>query len=95
MFHGVEQLCSDLLNSEAGRLGKEWLLILRNLHPLRTLHIIIPHMIDPRAYRVAPHEAGVVRLQKFGDRCNVLHSRIEPQVIAVWIENDWHPVVDG
>ena len=41
------------------------------------------------------HQPGIARLQQFGRCTHILHSRIKPQVVAVWIKNDWHAVVDG
>jgi N-acyl-D-aspartate/D-glutamate deacylase len=29
-----------------------------------------------------------------GSRAHILHSRVEPQVVAIWIKDDWHSVVD-
>jgi hypothetical protein len=52
-------------------------------------------MIDATAHGVAPHQPGIEWLQEFGDRCDVLHSGVEPQIIAVSIKDDGHPVVDG
>ena len=70
-------------------------LSLDRLHGARTFLIIIRHMIDPRAHGIAPHEPGVERLEQFGRRTVILHAGIEPQVVSVWIEDHWHPVVDG
>ena len=52
-------------------------------------------MIDPRAYRIAPHRPRIVGFQQFGRRSYIRHSRIKPQLVVVWIKYDWHPVVDG
>ena len=40
--------------------------------------------------QLAPHHSSVVGLQQFRRRTHIPHSRIEPQVVAVWIEDDWH-----
>lgn len=51
-------------------------------------------MVDPIAHRAASHPPSIERLQVFG-RCNhILHSRIEPQIVSVWIKDDWHSVVN-
>jgi hypothetical protein len=34
-------------------------------------------------------------VQEFGCGNHILHSRIEPQVVAVGIEDHWHAVLDG
>jgi len=34
-------------------------------------------------------------LQQIGRRARILHTGIKPHVIAIWIENHWHPVVDS
>jgi hypothetical protein len=37
--------------------------------------------------------AGVIRLQQSGDRRNILHSGVKPEIVAFWIEDHGHPVV--
>ena len=61
----------------------------------RAFLVIVRHMVDPRAHGIAPHQPGIVGLQQFGRSCDFCHARIEPQVVAVWIKDDWHSVVDG
>jgi len=51
-------------------------------------------VIDSRTHGIRPHQPGIAWLQQFRDRGDILHSGIKPQVIAVWIEDYWHPVVD-
>jgi hypothetical protein len=60
----------------------------------RTFRVVICNEVDPTAHRVAPHHPGVVRLQHVGHRPHVVHPRIEPEIITVRVEDDWHPVVD-
>ena len=43
---------------------------------------------------LAPHRPGVIRLQHVGHCAHVAHSRIEPQIITIWIKDDWHSVVN-
>jgi hypothetical protein len=57
--------------------------------------VVVHHMIDPRAHGIAPHEPSIEGLQQFGRRSQIRHPRIKPNVVGVWIENHWHPVVDG
>src|SRR5580658_572997 len=52
-------------------------------------------LVPEAGYRIASHELCPVRLQHFGRRTRILHSRIEPQVVAIRIENDRHAVMDG
>ena len=40
--------------------------------------IIIRYVIDSSAHGMAPHRAGIEGLQQFGDRRDVLHTRIKP-----------------
>ena len=47
------------------------------------------------ADRVASHQLGVIRLQHVGHGFHVVHPRIEPQIVTVWIEDDWHSIMDG
>jgi hypothetical protein len=64
---------------------------LGRLHGYGSSLVIIHHMIDPRAHRIATHEPGIEGLQQFGRRSHILHSRIEPiesRVVAIRIEND-------
>jgi hypothetical protein len=73
---------------------EQMILNLAEFHRLRALFVIIRYPVDPRAHWITAHLAGV-RLQQFSDRHYVLHSGIEPQIIAIGIEDDGHPVVDS
>ncbi len=64
-------------------------------HRLGALFVVIPHVIDPGADGIAPHEPGIAGPEQFGRCPRILHSRIEPQVVAVRIKDDWHALVDG
>jgi len=61
----------------------------------RALFIIVRDMIDPCAHGIAPHLRGIGGLQQVGCSSHIFHTGIEPQVVAVWIEDDAHAVVDG
>ena len=61
----------------------------------RTLCVVIRNGVDPIAHRVAPHHPGVIRLQHVGHCSHVVHSRIEPQIITVWVKDDRHSIMDG
>ena len=61
----------------------------------RAFLIIVRHVIYPGAHGIAPHQPSIVGLQQFGDRSGVLHSRIEPEIVVVGIEDGGHPVVDA
>lgn len=61
---------------------------------MRTFLVIVRHVVDPTAHRVAPHEPGFAGSQQVGDGFDLCHAGIEPQVVAIWIEDHWHPVVD-
>ena len=61
----------------------------------RTFFVVVSYVIDPTAHGKAPHLPSIERLQQFGRRSHVLHSGVEPKVVAVWIEDDWHAVVNG
>jgi hypothetical protein len=50
-------------------------------------------IVDPRAHGKAPHQPGIIGLQQCGRRSHIRHPRIKPQLVAVWIENHWHPAV--
>jgi hypothetical protein len=41
---------------------------LSHFNGLRTLLVIVRHVVDPRAHGVALHEPGIVGLQGLGDR---------------------------
>jgi hypothetical protein len=70
-------------------------LSLGKLHRLRAFLVVVPHMINPTAYGVAPHQPGIEGFQQFGRRTHILHSGIEPKVVAVWVKDHWHSVMDG
>src|ERR1700677_5050281 len=66
-----------------------------DLRGRRTLCVIIRNGIDPTADGIAPHHPGVIWLEHVGHCSHVVHSRIEPQIITVWIEDDRHSIMDG
>ena len=74
-------------------LHEETSLSLCEFHRSRAFRIIIKCAINPRADRKTPHLLGIVGLQQFGRRNHILHSGIEPEFVAVWIENRWHSVM--
>src|ERR1022692_3080184 len=69
-------------------LREEPILNLSEFHGCGAFFVVVSHVVDPRAYGIAPHSPGIVRSQQFGRRTHILHSRIEPQVAAIWIKND-------
>ena len=77
-FHGVE--------ASFALVSKEWLLILHNLHGLRTLLVIVRHVIDSRAYWIRTHEPSIVGPQQCGDHLHIVHTGIEPKIVVVGIE---------
>ena len=77
------------------RLQEETRLSLGEFHGCGAFLVVIGHVIDPSAYGIAPHQLGIIGLQHVGHRTRIVHSRIEPQVVAIRIENDRHAVMDG
>ena len=63
-------------------------------HASSAFLVIVSGAIDPTAYGIASHQPSIVGLQQFGHHRHVLHARIEPEIVAVWIKNDWHSVVN-
>jgi hypothetical protein len=51
-------------------------------------------VIDPRADGIASHQPCAVGFEQIGRRSHISHPRIEPEILAVWIENQWHAVAD-
>src|SRR6266849_9894418 len=76
-------------------LQKDPSLILDNLHGRRALRVVVSDVIDSSAHGVASHQPGVVGPQHFRHHFDTRHPRIEPQVVTVWIKNNWHTVVNG
>src|SRR5271165_5111134 len=76
-------------------LREQTILNLRQFHGSRTLLIIVRHMVDTATHRMAAHQASIAGFQEFRNRCDVLHTGVEPQVVAGGVENNWHSVVDG
>jgi hypothetical protein len=64
------------------------------LHGFRAFCVVIRHMVDPRAHGIAPHQPSIVGLQHLGRRTHIPHTRIKPQIVAVWIKDNGHAVVD-
>ena len=76
-------------------LQEQPILNLLQFHRRGAFVVVVPRAIDPRADGIAPHQPGIVGLQHFGRRSRILHTRIEPEVVGVWIKDDWHTVMDG
>lgn len=76
-------------------LQEKTILNLGEFHGRGALFVVVHHVVDPCAHGIAAHQAGIEGLQKFRHRSHILHSRIEPEVIAVRVKDDWHSVVDG
>ncbi len=55
------------------------------------LFVIMSHVINSVAYGIAPHHPSIEGPQQFGYRKQVLHTRIEPEIVAVWIKDDDAP----
>src|ERR1700689_2613643 len=88
---GVIQACHgvSILLASPVRLREQPTLSFRKLHGRGARFVVVHHGIDPRANGIASHEPGIIGLQQIGDRrSHILHSRIEPQVVGIWIEND-------
>src|ERR1035437_7928161 len=97
---GSQRICNECLRTtrlpnaqtKSTRPRPLWL---TKLHGCGAFRVVVSHVIDPRAHGIAPHEPSIVGLEQFGRRSRVPHPRIEPQVVAVWVEDDGHAVVDG
>ena len=76
------------------RLRKKPTLSLGELHGCGALLVVVRDVIDPRAHGIATHQPGVAGPQQLGRRAHILHTRIEPQIVAVWIKDHWHAVVN-
>jgi hypothetical protein len=74
-------------------LRKAAILNLCERHGFGTLLIIVRHIVNPRAHRIAPHQPSIKALKQFGRRSHILHAGAQPQIVAVWIEDHWHAVV--
>jgi hypothetical protein len=79
------------LRGPAGR--EETILSVGKFHRCGAILVVVSHVIDPGAYGITPHQPGIAGLQQFGRLRYILHAWIKPQVVAVWIEDDWHAVV--
>ena len=77
------------------RLQQEETILSLGFHDGGALVVVVRHVVDPRAYGIAPHKPGIKGRQQFGRRSHIRRPRIEPECIGIWIENDWHTVVDG
>jgi hypothetical protein len=64
-------------------------------HGRRAFPVVVGHVVDASAHRIAAHPASIESPQHFRRRTHILHSGIEPQVVGIRIKNDWHAVVDG
>jgi hypothetical protein len=53
--------------------------------------VVVSHAVDPHVHRIAPHQPGIAGLHQVGRRADIIHPRIEPEFVGVWIKDDWHP----
>jgi hypothetical protein len=74
--------------SEQGILGR-----FDNHNRHGAFRVVILHLIDPTADGIITHQPGVERFQQIREQCNLCHSRIEPQIVVIWLENYGHSVV--
>ena len=65
-------------------LQEQAMLHMRESHWSGAFLAFVRHAIDPRAHGIAPHQPCIEGLQKFGRRSGIPHTRIEPQVVAIW-----------
>ena len=63
-------------------------------HASRAFLVIVNGTIDPTTHGIASHHPSIVGPQQFGHRRHILHAWIEPKIVAVWIKDDWHSVVN-
>jgi hypothetical protein len=68
---------------------------LTEFHRCTAFFVVIRNVVDPGAHLIAPHPPSVIRLQQVGRLPPLPHPRVEPYVVAVWIKNHRHAVVDG
>jgi len=64
------------------------------LHLSRAFLVIVNDTIDTTAHGITPNEPSIVGAQQFGHCGHVLHARIEPEIVAVLIKDDWHSVMN-
>jgi hypothetical protein len=64
------------------------------LHEPGAFFVIMSHVINPVAYGIAAHQPSIAGPQQVGHCGHVLHARIEPEIVAVSIKDDWHSVMN-
>ena len=62
----------------ARTLEEKPILNLGGFHGCGAFFVVVRHVVDPSANRVAPHLSSVVGLQQIGRRSHILYPRIEP-----------------
>ena len=93
---GECDLLSKMRRTLRNRLGEETSLKLDQFRRgCGAILVVISHVIDASAYWIASHDLCPVRFQHFGRRAGILHSWIEPQVVAIRIKNDRHAIMDS
>ena len=63
-------------------------------HGRRAIRVVVLHLVDPGAYWIATHDRSVEGLQHLRDRGWISESRVQPQIVVVGTQDDWHPVVN-
>ncbi len=75
LFSGVQAWRPRIIN----RLSEEeTILNLYEFHGRGAFRVVVRYVIDPRAYRIAPHQPGIEGLQQFGRRSHISDAGIEP-----------------
>src|SRR5215469_10753082 len=74
--------------------GEEAILGFGDAHRSQAFLVIIRRAVDPHAHGIEAHRAGVIGLQQFGDDLYIGTTRVEPDVVIIRAENDWHSFVD-
>ncbi len=80
--------------TERYELRKEMILNDGGLHLSRAFLIIVNDRIYPTAHRITSHQPSIAGPQQVGHRGHIPQARIEPEIVAVFINDDWHSVVN-
>jgi len=84
-----------VIKSRSPPLGKKPIPGVGKFHGRGAFLVVVRHAVNATAYGKASHRSGIAGLQQFGSGFDLCHAGIEPNVVAVWIEDHWHPVVEN
>jgi hypothetical protein len=69
-------------------------LVPHHVERLRAIRVIVLNVVDSRTHRISPHRCRIERLEHRRNPRQISEGRVQPEIVIVGLENDWHSVVN-